>query len=322
MESSHPQASLFRFLEKLPSSHISALLMRESDRVCAVVLSRLSKVLAVKTLADFSPSRKRELLLLMKSCAELDTDMVRTIADELKERASHPSTFRNVPASSSASTSPSSPDASAGVSPLTSSVASFSSDSLASPSFENDSGRVFSPASGSTMTPSAPTISGRFAAVLDAAKKTEETPVRVPQAGKKKVSYGGPAIAAAIIRMAGPAVRRNLRKEDPELFKQLMRYMYTFDDLVDVDDSGLQVLLTDLDTRVLACALKAASPRMRDRFLKNMTPRRAALVDSELENMAQVRLSDIESSQDTVLKTALSLQEHGRILIDRDADVV
>ena len=335
----------FSFLNPLSPEDVGALLVRESDRTAATVLARLNKTLAVKVLADFPRSRQQELLQLMKTARTAPEDALRMVASDLQSRLQATAAAQgagvSMPVMPKTLTLQSIPDM----------VAAPAEPVEASPMPEDDTVRPFSfkrvnsldeaaapsrkpvapapkggraPAASGTPAARSDRASGRFAAVMDAVKRQEKAPApsRKPARKEKAVSYGGLHIAAAILRMSGKTVRQNLKKEDPELFKQLVAHMFAFDDLAEIDDAGLQVLLAELDTHIVALSLKAASPVMRTRFLKNMSPRRSAMVDAELEAMRQVRLADIEQSQDTLLKTALSLQEKGRLLIDRDAEVV
>ena len=130
----------------------------------------------------------------------------------------------------------------------------------------------------------------------------------------------GKAILAAILREAGPSVRGTVRHDDPVLFKQLRDRMFYFDDLVLTEDNALARVFTAAPTEDSALALKFASPALRDKVLRAVSPGRARALREHAGDRAG--LSDIEKAQQTVLDVALQLQSAGRILIDpRDPDL-
>jgi flagellar motor switch protein FliG len=151
---------------------------------------------------------------------------------------------------------------------------------------------------------------------------------RIHSGGDRKASapgmiqYGGPEVAAAILRYASPEVKRNLREHEPELFGRLRRLMFTFDDFRRTPDRSLQVLFAEVETRTLALALRVADPEVKKRILRNMSHRRADLVEDELERLGRVRMRDIEEAQTNILDQAMALQQAGRLILDEDQDVV
>ncbi|MCP4412213.1 MAG: flagellar motor switch protein FliG, partial [Gammaproteobacteria bacterium] len=88
-----------------------------------------------------------------------------------------------------------------------------------------------------------------------------------------------------------------------------------FDNLIDVDDRGIQTLLREISTDTLILALKGADDDVNDKIFKNMSKRAAELMKDDLEAMGPVKLSDVESAQKEILTVARRLAESGEIAL-------
>ncbi len=89
--------------------------------------------------------------------------------------------------------------------------------------------------------------------------------------------------------------------------------MFVFENLLDVDDRGIQLLLREVQSDALIIALKGASPELRDKVFKNMSQRAAEMLREDLESKGPVRLSEVENEQKEILKVARRLAEEGQI---------
>ena len=101
-------------------------------------------------------------------------------------------------------------------------------------------------------------------------------------------------------------------RESAERIKQLM---FTFDDLVRLDASGIQVLLRQVEKDQLAMALKGAAEDVKDLFFSNMSERAGKMMREDMEAMGAVRLKDVDEAQANVVSTAKSLADSGDIVI-------
>jgi flagellar motor switch protein FliG len=91
--------------------------------------------------------------------------------------------------------------------------------------------------------------------------------------------------------------------------------MFVFDDLVKVDDRGIQELLKEVSKEDLLLALRGASPDVREKFFKNMSSRAAEMLKDDMESRGPVRVADVEKAQQNILKVCRKLEEEGRIVI-------
>lgn len=137
--------------------------------------------------------------------------------------------------------------------------------------------------------------------------------------GRGRREIGGiDRLATLLTRMeksSSTALVERVEQGDAELAEQIRQRMFTFDDLARVDDRGIQAILRETDNQTLTMALKTACAEIRDKVFKNVSQRAAQMIKDDLGNMGPARLSEVEKAQQTVVRTALRLEEEGRIVI-------
>jgi flagellar motor switch protein FliG len=140
----------------------------------------------------------------------------------------------------------------------------------------------------------------------------------------KKSNMGGVKSAAEIINMLGNSIETSvldyIREADPELAQKIMDNMFTFDDLLKIDDRGIQALLKEVQSESLIIALKGATPELREKVFTNMSTRAAETLREDLESRGPVRVSEVESEQKEMLKTVRRLADEGQIVITSGGD--
>ncbi len=140
----------------------------------------------------------------------------------------------------------------------------------------------------------------------------------------RKASLGGAKTAAEIINMMGSAVETSvldyIRESDNELAQKIMDNMFTFDDVVKIDDKGIQALLKEVQSESLVIALKGATPEMREKVFKNMSSRAAETLKEDLESRGPVRVADVENEQKEMLKVVRRLADEGQIVLGGGGD--
>jgi flagellar motor switch protein FliG len=99
-----------------------------------------------------------------------------------------------------------------------------------------------------------------------------------------------------------------------------MDNMFTFDDLIKIDDKAMQTVLMEVQSESLVIALKGAAPELRERVFKNMSNRAAENLREELESRGPVRVSEVEAEQKELLKIVRRLVEEGRIMLGGGGD--
>jgi flagellar motor switch protein FliG len=135
----------------------------------------------------------------------------------------------------------------------------------------------------------------------------------------KKASLGGVKTAAEIINMMGSsietAVLDYIREADSDLAQKIQDNMFTFDDLIKLDDKGVQTLLKEVQSESLVIALKGATPELRERIFKNMSSRAAETLREDLDSRGPVRVAEVESEQKEMLKTVRRLVDEGQVVL-------
>jgi flagellar motor switch protein FliG len=130
---------------------------------------------------------------------------------------------------------------------------------------------------------------------------------------------GGVKTAAEMINLLGTSVETAaldyIREADNDLAQRIMDNLFTFDDLMRVDDRGIQALLKEVQSESLVVALKGAKPELRERVLKNMSTRAAETLREELDARGPVRVAEVEAEQKELLKTVRRLAEEGQLVI-------
>ena len=137
--------------------------------------------------------------------------------------------------------------------------------------------------------------------------------------GQEFQEVGGIERLAEVLNFADRATEKNilgnLEQEDPNLVDQIRRLMFVFEDIILVNDKGIQGMLKEVDNNTLALALKTASDELKKKIFDNMSERAATLINEEMEFMGPVRISDVEAAQRTVVDTIRRLEESGEAII-------
>jgi flagellar motor switch protein FliG len=130
---------------------------------------------------------------------------------------------------------------------------------------------------------------------------------------------GGAKPAAGILNFTKPSVLEHLRKVDEAMCQKLQDLMFVFDNLMDVDDRGMQELLREVDSAKLVLALKGTEPALADKFLRNMSSRAAEMLKDDMESRGPVKLSEVEAAQKEIIAVARKLADAGTIQLGGSA---
>ncbi len=132
---------------------------------------------------------------------------------------------------------------------------------------------------------------------------------------------GGVSLVADILNQVDKAtesrILENIDDMNPEMAEEIRELMFVFEDLLKIDDRGMQTLLKEIENDVLVMSLKTANEVIRDKIFRNISSRAAERIKEDLDNMGPVRLSDVEKGQGEIVRIALKLEEEGRIQILR-----
>lgn len=130
---------------------------------------------------------------------------------------------------------------------------------------------------------------------------------------------GGVEMVAEILNLCDRAseksIMEGIEQEDPDLVEQIRRLMFVFEDILLVNDKGIQAMLKEVDNDELCLALKTASEQLKEKIFSNMSARAADLIKEDMQYMGPVRLSDVEAAQQRIVDIVRRLEDSGEIVI-------
>ncbi len=115
-----------------------------------------------------------------------------------------------------------------------------------------------------------------------------------------------------------------IEKADGEMHQQIKDLLFIFDNLLDVDDRGIQALLREVGSETLAVALRGAEPEVQEKIMRNMSKRAAEILKDDMEARGPIKLTEVEAAQKEIIVIAQRLAEEGTISLGGkgEADVV
>ena len=130
---------------------------------------------------------------------------------------------------------------------------------------------------------------------------------------------GGVETVAEILNLCDRATEKSILEgieaEDPDLVDEIRKLMFVFEDVLMVDDKGIQSVLKEVDNDELCLALKTASTSLQEKIFSNMSSRASELIKEDMQYMGPVRLSDVEASQQRIVDVVRRLEDAGEIII-------
>jgi len=142
--------------------------------------------------------------------------------------------------------------------------------------------------------------------------------------GGKRSRLGGIRVAAEIVNMMGSSdeesVLKHIKEHDETLAQKMIDEMFLFENLLGLEDRGIQLILKEIESESLIIALKGAPKELLEKFLKNMSQRAAETLREDIEGRGPVRVSQVETEQKAILQVVRRLAESGEITLGGQAD--
>lgn len=140
----------------------------------------------------------------------------------------------------------------------------------------------------------------------------------------KRSKMGGARTAAEILNLMNSSqeelVIDAVRAHNDDLAQRIIDEMFLFENILDIDDRGIQLILKEVDTNSLVVALKGAQEALVDKITQNMSQRAATLLREDLEARGPVRVSQVEAEQKAVLQIVRRLADNGEIVLSGGDD--
>jgi flagellar motor switch protein FliG len=144
-----------------------------------------------------------------------------------------------------------------------------------------------------------------------------ESEIKTAQTTKRKM--GGVKVISEILnnmdRQVSSAILVRIQEYNPEMAEEIRQNMFIFEDLIKVDDKGIQGILKEISSDILSRAMKTVSEAIKEKIFKNMSERAADMLKEDIEDMGPTRLVDIEKAQNEIVKVAMKLADEGKIFI-------
>ena len=127
-------------------------------------------------------------------------------------------------------------------------------------------------------------------------------------------------ILNSVDRATEKSIVETMEVQEPILAEEIKKKMFVFEDIVLVDDRGLQRLFKEIDQKDLALALKGVTDEVKEKFFKNMSKRAAEMIKTDIQYMGPVRMRDVDLAQQRIVKLVKDLEAKGEIVITRPGE--
>jgi flagellar motor switch protein FliG len=137
-------------------------------------------------------------------------------------------------------------------------------------------------------------------------------------------SFGGVDTVADLLNRVGPKITSDLlagiEKDNASLAATIRNQMFTFEDFVEVPETGLRELLANVDKKVLATGLKGASENLRNHFFKCMSSRAVEMLKEDMEALGPIRSKDAQQAQSEIVAGARKLEAEGKMTLKNETE--
>lgn len=137
--------------------------------------------------------------------------------------------------------------------------------------------------------------------------------------GVAKVGGVDPVVSILnlVERSTEKQIIEQLEIENPDLAEEIKRRMFVFEDVILIDDRGIQRIIREVDMKDLALALKGGGEDVKTKFVRNMSKRAGQMLIDDMEFLGPVRIRDVEDAQQKIVNVIRKLEDAGEIIITR-----
>jgi len=117
----------------------------------------------------------------------------------------------------------------------------------------------------------------------------------------------------ALDKDTSKSILSNIEERNPDLGASIRKKMFTFEDLGQIDITGLQKIMREVDIRDLAIGLKTASEQLKGTLLRAISRRAAETVKEEMEFLGNLKLKEIDAAQMRIIEVVRRLETEGEL---------
>ena len=137
---------------------------------------------------------------------------------------------------------------------------------------------------------------------------------------------GRAKLAAEIMNVVDKTVEARVFSElddqAPEVAETIRQLMFTFEDMLSLQNRDMQLILKEVARDDLLMALKTASPGMKEKIFKNISARAAEILEEDMGSMGAVKLKDVEKAQTNIIAVVRRLESEQKITLGAGGDDV
>ena len=137
---------------------------------------------------------------------------------------------------------------------------------------------------------------------------------------------GGVEVAAAVMgsldRTTETTILTAMDEVDPDLANEIRNLRFTFEDILKIDDNGIQMIMKEINQEDLLIALKTATDDLKEKLFGNMSERAALMLKEDLESLGPTKISEVEKGQQKIIAVCKKLEEDGKLIIGGGADTL
>jgi flagellar motor switch protein FliG len=137
-------------------------------------------------------------------------------------------------------------------------------------------------------------------------------------------AFGGVKAVADLLNQieqtASKSILQTIEEDDVQLATSIRNLMFTFEDFLEVEDSGMRELLGQVDKKTLAGALKGASEDLKNHFFKCMSTRAAEMLREDMDSLGPMRSRDVAAAQQEIVNTARKLEGEGKMFLKSEQE--
>ncbi|MBP5468456.1 MAG: flagellar motor switch protein FliG [Candidatus Riflebacteria bacterium] len=128
------------------------------------------------------------------------------------------------------------------------------------------------------------------------------------------------SVLNSVDRATEKTIIETMEVQEPILADEIKKKMFVFEDVVLIDDRGLQRLFKEIDQKDLSLALKGVTDEVKEKFYKNMSKRAAEMLKEDMAYMGPVRMRDVDQAQQRIVKLVKKLESKGEIIVSRPGE--
>lgn len=137
---------------------------------------------------------------------------------------------------------------------------------------------------------------------------------------------GGVEVVAEVMgsldRKTETAILTSMDEVDVDVANEIRNLRFTFEDILKIDDAGIQIMMKDISQEDLLISLKTATDELKEKLFDNMSERASMMLREDLESLGPTKISEVEKAQQKIIAVCKKLEEDGKIMISGGADTL